>query len=76
MSKHYEKHAEQVVSGFMEMLDDDARTCISESDLSELAMMIEAAISTAALEQLEKAADDVAALSKDLRKYAEYYDKN
>jgi hypothetical protein len=39
-------------------------------------MLVEAAISTAALEQLERAADDVEALSKNLRKYAEYYDKN
>ena len=76
MSKHYEQHAEQVVSGFMSLLDDDAKSCISESDLGELTMMVEAAISTAALEQLEKAADDVAALSQSMRKYAEHYDKS
>ena len=75
MSKHYEKHAQEIVQGFMDMLDEDAKSCISESDLGELAMMVEAAISTAALEQLEKAADDVAALSRSLRKYAEHYDK-
>ena len=76
MSKHYEKHAEQVVSGFIGLLDEEAKSCIKESNLSELAMMVEAAISTAALEQLERAADDVEALSKNLRKYAEYYDKD
>jgi hypothetical protein len=76
MSKHYEQHAEQVVSGFMSLLDDDAKSCISEADLGELTMMVEAAISTAALEQLEKAADDVAALSRSLRQYAEHYDKS
>lgn len=76
MSKHYEQHAEQVVSGFMGLLDENAKSCISESDLGELTMLVEAAISTAALEQLEKAADDVAALSQSLRKYAEYYDKS
>ena len=75
MSKHYEKHARELVSAFLELLDDNAKSCISQSDLGELAMMIEAAISTAALEQLEKAADDVEALSQSLRKYAEHYDK-
>ena len=75
MSKHYEQHAQQIVSAFTEMLDENARSCISETDLGELTMMVEAAISTAALEQLEKAADDVEALSQNLRKYAEHYDK-
>ena len=76
MSKHYEEHAQQVVDGFLGLLDEQAKSCISESDLGELAMLVEAAISTAALEQLERAADDVEALSKNLRKYAEHYDKN
>lgn len=76
MSKHYESHAEQVVSGFMDLLGDEAKSCINESDLGELAMLVEAAISTAALEQLERAADDVEALSKNLRKYAEHYDNS
>jgi flagellin-specific chaperone FliS len=75
MSKHYEKHAEQVISGFMDLLDEEAKSCISESDLAELTMMVEAAISTAALQQLQKAADEVEALSKNLRQYAEHYDK-
>ncbi len=76
MSKHYEAHAKQVVDGFMSLLGDDASSCISESDRGELAMMVEAAISTAALEQLQRAADDVEALSKSMRKYAEHYDKD
>jgi hypothetical protein len=76
MSKHYEKHAEQVISGFMDLLDDEAKSCISEEDRGELAMLVEAAISTAALEQLQRAADDVEALSKRLRQYAEHYDKS
>lgn len=75
MSEHYEKHAKQVIDGFMELLGDEARSCISETDRGELAMMVEAAISTAALEQIEKAADEVAALSDRLRSYGEHYDK-
>jgi len=76
MSKHYEKHAEQVITGFMNLLGDEAKSCISEEDLSELTMLVEAAISTAALEQIENAADEVAALSTRLRSYAEHYDKS
>lgn len=76
MSKHYEKHAEQVIDGFMNLLDEEVKSCISEADRGELTMLVEAAISTAALEQLEKAADDIAALSDRLRSYAEHYDKS
>lgn len=76
MSKHYEKHAEQVITGFMNLLGDEAKSCISEEDMDELTMLVEAAISTAALEQIEKAADEVAALSSRLRSYAEHYDKS
>ena len=75
MSEHYEKHAEQVATAFMELLDTDARSRINEEQRNELAMLIEAAISTAVLEQLEHAADRVADLSKQLRHHAEYYDK-
>ena len=75
MSQHYEKHAQQVVNGFVSLLDEEVKSCIGESELSELAMLVEAAISTAALEQMEKAADEVAALSTRFRSYAEHYDK-
>jgi len=76
MSKHYEKHAEQVIDGFMNLLDEEVKSCITEADRGELTMLVEAAISTAALEQLEKAADEIAALSDRLRSYAEHYDKS
>ena len=76
MSEHYEKHAEQVINGFMDLLDDEVKSCISDADRGELTMLVEAAISTAALQQLEKAADEVAALSNRLRSYAEHYDKS
>ena len=76
MSKHYEKHAEQVIDGFMNLLDEEVKSCISEADRGELTMLVEAAISTAALEQLEKAAEEIAALTDRLRSYAEHYDKS
>lgn len=75
MSEHYEKHAEQVADAFMELLDNGVRSAITAEQRAELAMLVEAAISTAVLEQMEHAADKVAALSDSLRKYAEHYDK-
>ena len=75
MSAHYEKHAEQVADAFMDLLAESVRTGISDEQRAELAMLVEAAISTAVLEQLEHAADEIAALSQRLRRHAEHYDK-
>jgi len=76
MSEHYEKHAEEVTRAFLELLDDEGRNAVSEAHRNELAMLIEAAISTAVFDQLEHAADEVSALSSKLRHYAEHYDKS
>ena len=75
MSEHYEGHAQEVVNAFLEMLDPQVREGISEAHRNELAMLVEAAISTAVLEQVEHAADQVDALSTRLRSYAERYDR-
>lgn len=75
MSEHYEKHAEEVTTAFLELLDADAKAKITHEDRNELAMLVEAAISTAVFEQLEHASDKIAALSQSLRDYAERYDK-
>ena len=75
MSEHYEKHAEQVADAFLDLLDDRVRAGISAEHRAELAMLVEAAISTAVLEQLEHAADEVAALSDRLRRNAERYNR-
>ncbi|MCB1775442.1 MAG: hypothetical protein KDI88_17650 [Gammaproteobacteria bacterium] len=75
MSKHYEKHAEEITAAFLELLDDEVAGQISQENRNELAMLIEASISTAVFDQLEHAADEVAALSSKLRHYAEHYDK-
>jgi hypothetical protein len=75
VSQHYERHAEQVTNAFLDLLEDEVRAGINEDHRKELAMLIEAAISTAVYDQLEHAADDIAALSERLRHYAEHYDK-
>jgi hypothetical protein len=74
MSKHYEKHAEEVTQAFLDLLDDAGRAALSQMHRDELSMLIEAAISTAVLDQMERAAGRVARLSEELRHHAEYYD--
>ncbi len=76
MSAHYEKHAEEVAGAFLELLDASVKEQITQEHRNELAMLVEAAISTAVFEQLEKASDQIQALSRELRDYAEHYDKN
>jgi hypothetical protein len=76
MSQHYEKHAEQVSNAFIGMLDDGVQADISDEQGAKLTMMVEAAISTAVLEELEHAAGEVAALSQRLRNRAERYEKS
>jgi hypothetical protein len=75
MSEHYERHAEAVSNAFMELLDEHVREGIGEAQRQQLAMLIEAAISTAVFEQLEHAADKADALVQQIRQHAERYDK-
>ncbi len=75
MTEHYEKHADQVADAFMELLDVGVSAQITDEQRNELAMMVEAAISTAVLEHLGQAADEVAALSESLRRNAETYNR-
>jgi hypothetical protein len=76
MSEHYEKHAVEVADAFLERLDGDVRAKISEAQRNELAMLIEAAISTAVFDQLEHAAEEIATLAQRIRHHAEHYDKS
>ncbi len=75
MSEHYEKHAEAVSNAFVQLLDGHVREGISEAQRQQLAMLIEAAISTAVFEQLEHTADQADALVRQIRQHAEKYDK-
>lgn len=74
MSQHYEKHAEKLVSAFLGMLDESVRPQIGENHRQQLAMLIESAISTAVLEQLEHTADEIADFAVRLRRRAEHYE--
>lgn len=74
MSAHYETHAQSVVKAFLEMLEPEVKDSIKQEHLDELAMMMESAISTAVLEQLEGVADEIGNLSNQVRRRAERYE--
>ena len=76
MSEHYERHAEQVSQAFIKLLPNDVQATITEEHRNELAMLVEAAISTAVFQELEQVADQVAGLSQRIRDNAEHYDKD
>ena len=74
MSKHYEKQAKQVVKGFKEILDEEARKVLTDEELGQLAMLIESAITNAVLSAVEKVADDLEKSVRKIRRGAEHYD--
>ncbi len=67
-------HALNVVSSFKEKLSDEQANLIGEAHFDELSLLIESAISTAVLEEMEKAADKVESLAHSLRYFAEHFD--
>jgi predicted Co/Zn/Cd cation transporter (cation efflux family) len=74
MTQHYEAHAEKVVAGFKDILGDELVATLGDEHFAELAMLIESAIGTSVVTELERAADQVAELATKLRKHAETYD--
>jgi len=74
MSKHYEKQAKQVVKGFKEVIDEEARKLLTDEELGQLTMLIESAITNAVLSAVEKVADDLDKSVRKIRRGAEHYD--
>lgn len=74
MSKHYAKHADELVGDFKELIGASVAGQITHEQYQHLSMLIEAAIGNAVLGELEKAADQASALAAGLRRRAERYD--
>ncbi len=74
MTQHYEQRARAVVQGFVELLDEPARECLGGEALEQLAMMVESAISTAVLDQLEVVADEISDMAVRVRRRAERFE--
>lgn len=71
MTKHYEEHANKIVQDFVALLPPEVRGQLPQEQLDELSMMIESAISTAVLDQLEAVSDQISDLAVTVRRRAE-----
>ena len=75
MSQHYAVHAQKIVDDFQKIIGPEAGAALSQEHLDELGMLIEAAISTSVLEELERATDTLTTAAARLRRHAERFDK-
>ena len=71
MTEQYRNHADKVVAGFKSILGEDLCGQLGEEHFGELAMLVESAISSSVLEELEKAADTLESMASGLRRHAE-----
>ncbi len=74
MTHRHAVHAKKVVDHFRGTLPPGMASHLGASHYEELALMIESAISTSVLEELERAADRVATLARELRSNAEHFE--
>ena len=75
MSTRYEKHAKQVVKGFKEVIDDEARKMLTDENFEQLTILINSAITNSVLSAVEKVADDLEKSVRKIRRGAEHYDE-
>lgn len=74
MTHRHLTHAQQVVERFRDMLSESGRQHVGQAHFDELSLLIESAISSAVLEELEAAADKMDRLAHELRSTAEHFD--
>lgn len=67
-------HATQIVDAFKARLNPEQLEAVGAAHFDELSLLIESAMSTAVLEEMEKAADQVDDLAHKLRHFAEHFD--
>ncbi len=72
MTHKHLPHAERVVDAFKQKLSQSGREHIGNKHFDELTLMIESAISTAVLEEVEHAADSIHDVVESIRKEAEH----
>ena len=73
MTRDHKAHSEEIVQAFQDLLPKKARKHIKESHYAELAVMLESAISTAVMQEVEGVADYLDAYAKKLRKQVENF---
>ena len=72
MTHKHLPHAERLVNTFKEKLSKSGREHVGDKHFDELALMIESAISTAVLEEIERAADKMHNVVESIRKGSEH----
>jgi len=72
MTHKHLPHAERVVNAFKEKLSQSGRDHVGDKHFEELALMIESAIATSVLEEVEHAADKIHDVVESIRKDAEH----
>ena len=75
MTMKQTEHAHQVVDSFKGMLPDTLINEIGDNHFEALALLIESAISSSVLLEMEKAADQIDQLAHKIRNGAEHFDK-
>ena len=72
MTHKHLSHANRVVDAFREKLSQSGREHVGDKHFDELALMVESAIATAVLEEIEHAADKINEVVDSIRKDAEH----
>ena len=67
------KHAQDIADRFRELVETGGHT-LADEHYDELALLIEAGIDTALVERMEKMADTLEKLAKNVRSDAEHFD--
>lgn len=75
MSHTQAKHAKQVVETFKNLLSESGRQHVGIHHFEELELLIESAITSSVLEEMEGCADKIQELAQEMRYKAEHYDK-
>lgn len=75
MTMKQTQHAINVVDSFKSMLPEALKNDIGEGHFAELALLIESAISSAVLQEMEKTADKIDQLAHDVRNFTEHFDR-
>ncbi len=75
MTHRHTRHAQQVVERFKEMISESGQQHIGQQHFDELTLLIESAMSSAVLDEMETAADKMDTLAHQMRNYAEHFDK-
>ena len=73
MSEHFTNLSNRIVKAFREDLGPEAQAAVGDDGFRELSVLIEAHLTDAVMEHLEKVADQVQVLERRIRAEAERY---